>query len=251
MNEQRLDEMFREKLAGYSEMPSPEAGRKLSNRLKEQKRGVWIQFARLAAVIALIAVSVYVVQSWNDTAQDEGVPQVMSINKPAKNAGKEMPQPDQALLEKSSTQKINTPDFEEQGVNNLIKESSIINTHKQPERQRPVSEVAEPTLALTDEHKDILKNESIGKSPDTEQVSDPETETLIPSKPKVTITYIKSPAPPEPTLALQTTPEKKSKGFKRLWRKAQRINYNDISLAGIRAKKDQLLAFNRKKSKSN
>lgn len=261
MNEQRLDELFREKLAGYFEVPPPEAGKKLNNQLKKQKRNIWIQFVRLAAALALIAISVYVVRSWNDSANNDYIQQATTSTESARNATEEIPQPGTALSEKSGTQKINTPTPKEPGVNTPIKETHVQNSTKPPEHQLPVSEVAQPALALINKPKDVSRDESIGKPLENEQVTDSVTSTSEPlkpskpSKPKVTITYIKSPARPEPTLALQTPSENKTKGFKRLWRKAQRINYNDISLAGIRGTKDQILAFDRKdktkESKSN
>ena len=115
--------------------------------------------------------------------------------------------------------------------------------------------MTKPALALTNEHDDLLKDERIGDSLETEQDSDLENKKLKPSKSKVTITYKRSPASPEPTLALQDSSEDKTKGLKKLWRKAQSLRYNDISLAGIRGTKDQILAFDRKdktkESKSN
>lgn len=255
MNEQRLDELFREKLAGYSEVPPPEAGKKLNNQLVKQKRNVWIQLVRVAAALVLIAISVYVVRSWNDTANDDSIQQATTSTESARNATEEIPQPGTPLSEKSGTQKINTLTPKEPGGKTPIKETNVQNSTKPSEHQLPVSELAQPALALINNPKDVSRDESNGEPIENEQVIDSVTSISKPSKPKVTITYIKSPAPPEPTLALQTPSENKTKGFKRLWRKAQRINYNDISLAGIRGTKDQILAFDRKdktkESKSN
>ena len=254
MNEQRFDEIFREKLTGYSEMPSPEAGKKLSKQLKERKRSVWIQFTRLAAALTLIAVSVYVVQSWNDTPHDELAQQTTSSTVPAKNVEKQIPQTPTALSVNPSSQEFSISKTEEPSIEKNSEEPSTIKNVNPPEHQ-PVSVVTKPTLALTNEHDDLLKDERVGDSLETEQASDLENKKLKPSKSKVTITYKRSPASPEPTLALQDSSEHKTKGLKKLWRKAQSLRYNDISLAGIRGTKDQILAFDRKdktkESKSN
>jgi hypothetical protein len=253
MNEQRFDEIFREKLTGYSEMPSPEAGKKLSKKLKERKRSVWIQFTRLAAALTLIAVSVYVVQSWNDTPSDELAQQTTSSIVPAKNVEEQIPQTPTALSVNPSSQEFSISKTAEPSIEKNSEEPSTNNVT--PPEPQPVSVVTTPTLALTNEHDDLLKDERIGDLLETEQDSELETKNLKPSKPKVTITYKRSPASPEPTLALQDSSEYKTKGLKKLWRKAQNLRYNDISLAGIRGTKDQILAFDRKdknkESKSN
>ena len=254
MNEQRFDKIFREKLTGYSEMPSPEAGKKLSKKLKERKRSVWIQFTRLAAALTLIAVSVYVVQSWNDTPHDELAQQTTSSTVPAKNAEEQIQQTPTALSVNPSSQEFSISKTEETSIEKNSEEPSTNKNVKNPEHQ-PVSVVTKPTLALTNEHDDLLEDERMGDSLETEQDSDLETIKIKPSKSKVTITYKRSPASPEPTLALQDSSEHKTKGLKKLWRKAQSFRYNDISLAGIRGAKDQILAVDRKdknkESKSN
>ena len=255
MNEQRFDEIFREKLTEYSEMPSPEAGKKLSKKLKERKRSVWIQFTRLAAALILIAVSVYVVQSWNDTPHDELAQQTTSSTVPAKNVEEEeIPQTPTALSVNPSLQEFSISKTEEPSIEKNSEEPRT-NINVTPPEPQPVSVVTKPTLALNYEHDDPLKDEGIGDSLETEQDLDLETKNLKPSKSKVTITYKRSPASPEPTLALQDSSVQKTKGLKKLWRKAQSLRYNDISLAGIRGTKDQILAFDRKdknkESKSN
>ena len=68
----------------------------------------------------------------------------------------------------------------------------------------------------------------------------------VPVRPKVTITYKKSPEPPEPMLAFQAQPKKKSRVLKKLWVKAQTINFTEISLASIRGSKDEILAIDKK-----
>lgn len=243
MNEQRFDEMFKEKLANYSEMPSPEAGKKLSVKQYERKRNTWVQFARLAAVIALIAVSVYAVSNWNDNTQDETATQIVA-KKPV-NTGhstNEIPQVATPSSEKPDRQKPDT---------SIPEDPVVSNPH--PDKVAQKNTVIPPSA----EASDTLNKENSEGASEIQQDKDHVLDLTVPSQPRpqVTITYKKSPNPPEPMLVIQSQGETRSRMLKKLWVKAQSINFNEVSLASIRGTKDELLAIDRKsktkESKSN
>ena len=243
MNEQKFDEMFREKLSNYSEMPSLEAGKKLSVKQTQRKHSAWVQFAKLAAAIALIAVSVYALSNWNSNTPDETPTQIVS----------KMP-----VTTGHSTNEISQ----------AVTPSSLISDKKKPEtssQEDPVvnndhlDNVAQKSTVIQTiaEIPDILNEENTGGPSEIQQDTDQVLDLTVPSQPtpKVTITYKKSPDPPETMLAIQSQGETRSRMLKKLWAKAQSINFNEVSLASIRGTKDELLAIDRKsktkESKSN
>jgi len=267
MNEQRFDELFRDKLENYSEMPSPEAFTKLDSKLNERKRGAWLNFAKLAAALIIVAVSVYIVRSW-DNAPPTQITEQTTYHNLEQSSGdlKENLQTPSAFPEANDPDKFyETIDQESADVSKKpIKAKSekansqfeVLEPKNAPEQKtknqsKAVQDISSPALALAKESPELLDIEQLEPS-DQQNLS--ETESVKIPRPKVTITYKKSPAPPEPTLALEAQSNQQPKGLKKVWRKAV-SNYGEISLAGIRGTKDQLLAFERKnktkESKSN
>ena len=79
MNEQKFDELFREKLANFSQAPSAGASSRLNDLLTAKKRRAGWKFARLAAAILLVAVSVYSIHRWTKTADNSNVAPIAEI----------------------------------------------------------------------------------------------------------------------------------------------------------------------------
>ena len=261
MNEQRLDELFRDKLENYSEIPSPGALNKLNSKLNERKRGAWLNFAKLAAALIVIAVSVYIVQDW-DNAQPTPITEQTSYTNPEQGPDnlKEKLQTtsDQNKLDETTNKNpvaVNrqTGKTKNDEATSQIKvpELKEIPEQKSENHSKPVQDISAPTLTLAKESPEVLDIEQIEATESPQNLS---AESVKISRSKVTITYKRSPTPPEPTLALDAQTNEQPKGLKKVWRKAV-SNYGEISLAGIRGTKDQLLAFERKnktkESKSN
>jgi hypothetical protein len=224
-------------------MPSLEAGKKLSVKQAQRKHSAWVQFAKLAAVIALIAVSVYAVNNWNNNTPDETPTQIVS-KKPV-TTGHSTNELSQATTPSSLISNKKKPETSSQ------EDPEVNNDHLDKVAQKST------VIQTTAEIPDILNEENTGGLSEIQQDTDQVLDLTVPSqpRPKVTITYKKSSDPPEPTLAIQSQGETRSRMLKKLWTKAQNINFNEVSLASIRGTKDELLAIDRKskpkESKSN
>jgi len=232
-------------------MPSSVVGKKLDAKLKEKNRGVWIKFIRLAAALILVAVSVYVVRSWNHVPLEESTFQVVNDAEPTKNEAIPIPHNSTDLSEEPNLPLVNATEPIEPIEDMPVKQE--VQTSSKPSKHEPLKIVPGPTLAVTDQTDGIIEEKETNEPP--ESLTTQEIEDLNASRPKVTITYKRSPASPERTLTQHDPSDKKTKGLKKLWRKAQSFHNNDLSLAGIRGTKDEILAFDKKEktkeSKSN
>ncbi len=269
MNNRGLDGLFRKRLEGYQEKPSDAAWEKLDNRLKSRKNKVWWQFAKVAAVLTLIACSVYLFNLWSQTGVSN---QAISEITPENNEEKQpAPQQIEELVAESATPISNnekkiekqsekaTPVENKQAPIATPSSPTTEEDHVSPSKETQIELMqASQTKILADKSYNqdyIPKEQPPQNDPEIPAQEQEDINTLAdPVKTKITITYKKSPAPPEPTLALIDEPVEKTRGVKRLWRKAQNIRNTDLSLARLRAAKDQLLVFDKKskaKEKSN
>ncbi len=234
MKEQDFDRLFRDNLAGYQQTPPSALSEKLEQKLKNRRRGAWLQFSRLAAVLVVIAICVYLVSIWRAGQLAEPIspiahnqPQAISPieDKQLVPETIELPAPvieSQPTLEvKPEVSKRETPQPKES--NSLEKNKTTTHSPSEPEAQmQPVNDAIELTEANGNVEQEAVK------------------------RGKVTITYKKATPPPPTQMALKEQPEKKAKGLNRLWKRAQKVDYQNISLAAIRATKDELLAINKK-----
>jgi hypothetical protein len=251
MNEQKFDELFREKLANFSQAPSTGASNQLNDLLAIRKRRAGWKFARLAAAILLVAVSVYSIHRWTKTAADDGVAAIAEIVDDSPSPKRPQTQtraPEVADKVEATTNSspVQVPDRESSVASNGSNKPQPANTANDAVKPQPSPLAAAKTVAPEPSSEDmstIISEEATAPSL--------ETEAVTPKRQKVTITYKKSAAPPDPTLAMTPEPQQKNSGrLKRIWKN---LNPGDISLAGFRATKDQILVINKraKDSKSN
>ena len=248
MNEQKFDEIFRDKLSGYSQQPTGEALQKLNSRFTARKRRAWLQFARLAAVLLLVAISIYVVNVVNsdDTADGLEIAEVTP-------EFSEIIRLDTLRISAPATDAIAQNQPEEKDVSNISESNNPVKSTSNPAPTSEIESSATPEamLATVEETANPLLEETGDQEPD---LNITEGQEPVTTKRKVTITYKKSPEPPNPMLALQEDDKNKDKRLKRIWRS---ISPGAFTLAGIRATKDQLVAINKKnknkeqESKSN
>ncbi len=272
MNDRGLDGLFRERLEGYQKKPSEAAWGKLEGNLKSHKKVAWWKFVRVAAAVALIASSVYVFNIWINNQQEQpaltNTQDIPSKTDSESSVDTDTPAQDQELISES-------PDINEQSGNQDFSRSEATGkvTHEVTPSKAEQSEALEenspqnaPNLDIMQSPQTrILANETLLEDSELNQ-EDPHAETVetlannhdgeplnsheIEEKPKsrtITITYKKSPAPPEPTLALVKDPQEKTSRAKRILQRAQEIKKGELGgLAKIRAAKDQLLVFNKK-----
>jgi hypothetical protein len=235
MNEQQFDKLFQKKLVDYSQMPSEEALKKLDSRINRRHRGVVIQFSKVAATLLILAVSIYLIGNRNQQTEEK----VAVISK-EDISNSTTPTPMAADSVKTGTKSdITTPrklDPKPSG-STLISNNEVKPDPGSPEKS-PAGEFNEKTNAMENSLAVDLPVKI--KQPD-------QTATLKqePVRQKVTITYKRSLASPNPELASNEQDQRKNKILKGFWKTAVQVDQN-ISLAGIRATKDELLAINRR-----
>ena len=215
MNEQNFDRLFKEKLTGHLQSPPVELVEKLEAKLAQRRRSAWMQFARVAAVFALLAVSVYLLNHLNTPNSS----QVATHEKVADEQPSEQRPQYQAIdiIEPAPIKSSLTG----QSVENPTRIASVAPKTAEPERKL-----------------------------EKEVESDKEKVMQEPERHKVIITYKRTAQKPvpteEPALVMEEQPKKKSKKGKKFWRKAKMVDYQSFTLAGIRSTKDQLFAINKK-----
>ena len=226
MNEQNIDKLFRETLAGHQQDPPAELLEKLDIGLVQRRRSAWIQFARVAAALGVIAVSVYLLTDLSSSSESPG-----TITTKIQPSGDLVPLVQPAPLESS------------------LEEPTVIADRIAPSVQVPANENTLPV--------DIAKpDQPVPQTDEALVAADKVTEK--PQRSKITITYKKADkkteVPETSTLAKATPKQQKSKKKNKFWRKAKMVDPS-FTLAGLRATKDQLLAINKreknKESKPN
>jgi hypothetical protein len=242
MNEQKFDKIFRDKLSGYSKEPAAEAFEKLESRFATKNRRARAQFSKLAATLLLVAISVYTVNRWNN--ESEKRESNISVLEPNNSddftsdiARISTPESENIA---SSRPEVHTVEPQISEEKEEIPTVSLLTSNAKTEKlQEPAGTI--DALAQAKESPPALLEAPMDQE-QTIETSGPEQ----PSTHKVTITYKKSPEPPNPMLALQKEQSNNGRRLKRIWKS---ITPGDISLAGIRATKDQLLAVNKKNKK--
>lgn len=226
MNEQNIDKLFRETLAGHQQAPPAELLEKLEIGLVQQRRSAWFRFARVAAALAVIAVSVYLLANLSSSSESPGE---ITINN--QSSGDLVPLVQPAPIESTLEEPPVIADRIAPSVQLAVKETTL------------QVEVAEPDQPAPQTDEALIAADEVTKKP---------------QRSKIIITYKKADKKttvPEPsTLAeappKQQMPQKKNK----FWRKAKMVDPS-FTLAGLRATKDQLLAINKreknKESKPN
>ncbi|MDH3710893.1 MAG: hypothetical protein OER04_13445 [Cyclobacteriaceae bacterium] len=268
MNDRGLDGLFKERLEGYQKKPSEAAWGKLEGNLKSHKKVAWWKFVRVAAVVALIASSIYIFNIWINNHPEQpaltNTQDIPSKTDTERSVHTETPAQDQELISES-------PVIDEQSGNEELSRSEATgeatpakteqrealeeNNHENAPNlgiiQTPQTRVlANETLLedseLNQEDQHVETVETLATNQDEEPSNTNEIEEEQKSR-TITITYKKSPAPPEPTLALVKDPQEKTSRAKKVLQRAQEIKKGELGgLARIRAAKDQLLVFNKK-----
>ena len=251
MNEQNIDKLFKEKLANYSKTPSADASNKLNDMFAARKRSIGWKFARFAATILLVAVSLYAVHRWSTTGTvDSPEPIAKTIESPAQ----QLPEINSPIAtnEEKATNYSSSTDLESPKVTQPNNESITDSGKTSP---IVVNEAPSTAIALNSSEPVKIENKKIAEEHEltieAETQTLPSEETPTPVRQKVTITYKKSSNPTDPMLALQPEPKQKNNGrLKKIWKN---LNPGDISLAGLRTTKDQILVINKraKDTKSN
>ncbi len=230
MNEQNFDRLFREKLAGYSQSPPAGLAKEIEHQLVQQKRKAWWQFARVAAALALIAASVYLLTFLNSSPVQTNQ---IAGNKQSVNIPTPLMEP-----ELNQTSFIEPPALVER-ITPIPQSKSNRISQPMEKTKSPVG-ASEPKSEIHESQaEDVLVSqvEEIGKT----------------EKYKVTIIYKKASrgSGESQELAQVQPPEsqQKTKNRKKFWRKAKMVDPS-FTLAGLRATKDQLLAINKKEKES-
>jgi hypothetical protein len=226
MNEQNIDKLFRETLAGHQQAPPAELLEKLEIGLVRQRRSAWFQFARVAAALVVIAVSVYLLTNLGSSS--ESPREITTKNQPS---GDLVPLVQPAPIESTLEEPPVIADRIVPSVQLAAKETTL-----------PV-EVAEPDQPAPQTDKAVFAADEVREKP---------------QRFKITITYKKADqitkAPEPSTLAKAPPKQQKSKKKNKFWHKAKMVDPS-FTLAGLRATKDQLLAINKreknKESKPN
>ncbi|GJM27963.1 MAG: hypothetical protein DHS20C17_05980 [Cyclobacteriaceae bacterium] len=247
MNEQQFDKLFRSKLADHTRIPSETALDKLDKALNQHNRGIWVPVGKVAATLLLIAVSTFMVSKWRYhegntlpvvSNQELITPVVIDPSSKADTASVNT----RKKLTITSSKLAQAPAKSAAAVTKRKHEPETNQEFQQSQVEAPHQVTKEMVSDVAVEPEENLQAA---------------TEINEPSRPRVTITYKRSTSIPEPNLALQQQDQEapkveKGSGLKGLWRKAARVDYQNISLAGIRATKDELLAINkRSKNKDN
>lgn len=255
MNDPGIDKLFKERLQGYGESPPEMVWNNLQNKMEARKRIVWWQLGKVAAALLIIACSLYLFNFWNTSSKESPVSQEIKAkdhNTPADDETTEgfVAQGSQEITPEVTQGPMPAENQIQKKIPANLSESS-----EESPKQLPAEPIRQPK---------VPPNQKMMETPGTSQKKDSEpllTESPEPDntpedlspidqtqdKPRVTITYKRSPSPPEPTLALVTDDEDdKSGGIKWLWQKAQDLKNTELDLGTIRAAKDQLLVFDKK-----
>jgi len=223
MNEQNFDKLFRERLSGFSQAPPPGALEKINHQLKRRHQKAWVKFSRLAAVLTLIAISVYMIGYLSDQKNERPTSRI---------AVKQPEIPAQTAEPSNSHERLGT-----QGIRKLHDLENI-----DLPRQQQIAVLK--TVPFNEEEK-AGSQQIEGQTINT--IADNQAEINKPKRPKVTITYKRGPDPAaSEALAVQDQPKSKSESIRKILKTVQIVDYQNLSLAGIRATKDQLLAINKK-----
>lgn len=236
MNEQQFDKLFQNKLVDYSQMPSEEALRKLDTSFNRRHRGVWLQFSKVAATLLILAVSIYLIGNWNHQTEEK-----VAIISKEDISNSTTPTPMAADSVKTGIKSdITTPGkLDPKPSGSTLISNNEVKPDPGPPEKSPASEFNEKTNAM----ENSLAVDLPVKIKQPDQSTTPKEE---PAGQKVTITYKRSSPSSSPELASKEQDPQESKGLKGLWRKAVQVDQYNISLAGIRATKDELLAINRR-----
>lgn len=231
MKEQSFDKLFRDKLTGFTLTPPQGAGEQLNARLNQHQYRVWLKFSRVAAALVLLAVCVYLIN--NKTEQSEEII-AQEINDPTTGKTPINTESVPPLVSDRKTDIIEVKDEKTPADKKVISQPQ---DELQLDKEQPIELFAEePTVVAEPKLPEAF----------AEKVATEDTETAEPKRSKVTITYIRSDPAPAQELAMQDQVNQKPSGLKKLWKKAQMVDYQSFSLAGIRATKDELLAINKK-----
>lgn len=240
MKEQSFDKLFRDKLTGFTLTPPQGAGEQLNARLNQHQYRVWLKFSRVAAALVLLAVCVYLIN--NKTEQlEEIIAQEINdgmVKSPVEDptTGK-TPINTESVPPLVSDRKTDILEVKDEKTPADKKVISQPQDELQLDKEQPIELFAEEPTVVAEPKLPVAF---------AEKVATEDTETAEPKRSKVTITYIRSDPAPDQELAMQDQGNQKPSGLKKLWKKAQMVDYQSFSLAGIRATKDELLAINKK-----
>ena len=267
MNDRGLDRLFRERLQDFQTAPSGATWNKLETKLASRKKALWWKLIPVAAALALIALSVYVITVWNvdssvnnlgeisgtsteTTSENSQTSQNQNLTTETEmtsGASEEEPleagSQNQGTIAEDLTQDVTKDETE--NIPQLVTVDQANNTSPNP-AQKEVFVNENPQEESGSALDEISSEPNSQKEPEGKLAEDYQSGQESPNRPKVTITYKKAPSPPEPTLALMDNPEEKSSRAQKIWRKAQALKSAELDLGKLRAAKNQLLVFNKK-----
>jgi hypothetical protein len=228
MNEQEFEKLFRDRLTSFSQTPPAGVVDKINDKLKQRRKKVWVKLSRLAAALALIAISTYLIGT-HGNPDNQGSTSNIVVN-----------QPEVSVKAANPDTQVKSHDVKAIGQESTTEHRKVAGGNEPPALVKRIDQPQQSEMQLMDQ-REITVAELVNA------VADGLTVPGKSQRSKVTITYKKGGADPEdPKLALQDQPRRKPMGIRSILKTAIIVDNHDISLAGIRATKDQLLAINKK-----
>jgi cytoskeletal protein RodZ len=230
----KVDKLFKDKLAEHSIQPSAQAWEKVEAHLgKKNRMVVWL---RVAAALAVMGLLTFVVvnrnRNYEETKQELVTTQEVTKDEVIKDEGTKIP---------ATTDE--TPKAQSTKVKKQTAGSKVII----PAIEQPVEQIAVETGVRSQEPGD-RSQESGDRSQKTEDGRQ-KTEAGRQTKKGITLTYslpsIKKPeSPAEPLIA-----DEKKTAFERVLQIAKEVKNGDNALGDLREAKDQIFALDFKKDK--
>ena len=253
MNDKKIDNLFKEKLAGHAKSPSPLAWEKLNSELTKKEKKVGFLWWQKAAVVFLVCISGFLifrtekavdgdqvasdlVKSETETEQPDASPHQselqgnLQVQKSVKPETETIPSDKIKPIEPRGEKKLATkaPDTER----SLFLESPVYSQHVAMHREKD-----------QEEHSDQMNaEESDDKKEHVEAKKTP---------PPVSIEFRSGKRKKERTMMAdaekEAAPEDPTFSFKRLVAAVKDVKAGEIGLAEIRQAKDDLFAFDTNK----
>lgn len=245
MKDNKIDDLFREKLAGHAKLPSPMAWEKLNNELTKKERTSTFLWWHKAAVIVLVCVSGFLIINVSEFWKSDQSASTQVED--SKNETKKVALPNDEELKKQMAKKLpvpsNVPDRFAENKLEPIEPKATIKIEKGQNKGvlKTLAIIAENTdKPLVDEH-------AVHTAPSGEvAVNDVKKSVSVAHKPPpVTIEYRSGKRRKEETLVAgnQSPNESQSFTFKKLVATVKDMKEGEIGLADLRQAKDDLFVL--------
>lgn len=250
MKKHQIDNLFRDKLEDYRPTPSRDIWLELQGNLESKKNNKKWLYLRIAAGLSLVALITYaLIFTANNDIRNETNTNNLSVQNEANNAIQKSNEESNELAESENIVKKGL-------ISNLEKDQNLTNQQNTPDHIKQSDIATEMIkgrgleLAMD---QDLYFSEIVINKAEVPVIDIEQEATLLSAndeiddkKQSVTITYVIGDLNPE---IIEEEDPKQSK-LKKAWEFAKNVKNGEEKLPNLRELKNELLAFNKKKTKT-